>query len=112
MKKKNSPNSIAAEDDDMRDEYDFSHGVRGKYAKALKEDGYTIRIYRRDGSFSERRVLGESMVTLEPDVQRHFPDSKAVNRALRKLISLNPGRRKPVSKKVAGDVTSKKSVRA
>jgi len=72
-------------------ETDFSKGVRGKYAAALKKNGYTIRVCRSDGTFEETRVLGESLVSLDPDVQAYFPDSQAVNRALRKLISTERG---------------------
>ena len=74
--------------DAMQPEYDFSDGVRGKYAKRLKEDGYTIRIYHNDGTFSERRVLGEKTVTLDADVWEYFSSSDTVNNALRTLISL------------------------
>jgi len=102
MKKKISPRSVANIDDDIRAEYDFSGGVRGKYAHILKEEGYTIRVYRRDGTFTEKRVLGEKTITLEPDVQEYFPDSKAVNRALRTLISLIPNKRRVATKKAAG----------
>jgi hypothetical protein len=75
---------------DMRAEYDFSGGVRGKYAAALREEGYTIREYNADGTFVETRVLGEKTVTLAPDVWEYFPSSQAVNHALRTLISLIP----------------------
>ena len=71
-------------------EYDFSGGVRGKYAKTLRENGYTIRVYHADGTFSETRVLGEKTVVLEPDVYQYFSDSKSVNDALRTLISIVP----------------------
>jgi hypothetical protein len=74
---------------------DFSTGVRGKYAAALKKNGYIIRVNRSDGTVREERVTGESLVSLDPDVQAHCPDSKAVNRALRKLIA-------------AGDLTNPK----
>lgn len=74
--------------DAMKPEYDFSGGIRGKYAKRLKEEGYTIRIYHSDGTFSERHVLGEKTVVLEPDVWEYFSTSDAVNNALRTLISL------------------------
>lgn len=77
-------------DEDMRPEYDFSGGVRGKYAKRLRENGYTIRIYHDDGTFSERRVLGEKTVILDADVWEYFSSSEAVNNALRTLISLVP----------------------
>jgi len=51
----------------MRDEYDFSKGVRGKYAKRFAE--------------------GTNLVLLEPEVARYFPTAQAVNKALRSLIS-------------------------
>ena len=54
--------------DEMQPEYDFSGGIRGKDAKRLKENGYTIRIYHTDGTFSERRVFGEKNVILDADV--------------------------------------------
>ena len=50
----------------MRDNYDFSKGVRGKYAKLYKE--------------------GTNVVLLEPEVARAFPDSASVNKALKKLM--------------------------
>ena len=49
----------------MRDEYDFSGGERGKYAKRYRE--------------------GTNLVRLDPDVAKVFPTSEAVNRALRDL---------------------------
>jgi len=85
MKKKNSAKRAVAEPEIP--ETDFSKGVRGKYAAAMKKNGYTIRLYRAGGRVEEKRVLGESLVSLDPDVQAYFPDSTAVNRALRKLIS-------------------------
>jgi len=100
MKKKTPLRSVVV-NDDLRPEYDFSGGVRGTYAQALKEKGYTIRVYHRDGTFSEKQVLGEQTVTLEPDVREYFPNSEAVNRALRTLISLVPEKRKTASKKAA-----------
>lgn len=50
----------------MRDEYDMSGGVRGKYAGHLRGD--------------VRRV------TLDPDVAAAFPDAESVNEALRVLL--------------------------
>src|SRR5260370_14214613 len=85
MKKKSSVKRAAAEPEIP--ESDFSKGLRGKCAAAIKKHGYTIRVYRPDGRVEEKQVLGESLVSLDPDVQAYFPDSKAVNRALRKLIS-------------------------
>ena len=51
---------------DMADEYDFSKGVRGKYAKRYAE--------------------GTNVVVLAPDVAEFFPDSDSVNAALRALV--------------------------
>jgi hypothetical protein len=79
-----------SDETEMRAEYDFSGGVRGKYAATLREEGYTIREYNDDGTFNETRVLGVKMVTLAPDVWEYFPNSQAVNHALRTLISLIP----------------------
>lgn len=75
-------------DDEMLPHYDFSGGVRGKYAKRLRENGYTIRVIHDDGTYTETRVPGERMIVIEPDVWEHFPNSQAVNHALRTLISL------------------------
>lgn len=54
----------------MRKEYDFSEGVRGKYAK--------------------RYARGSNVVVLEPDVARLYPDAEAVNRALRAIAEVAP----------------------
>jgi hypothetical protein len=59
---------IKAARDDMRPEYDFTGGVRGKWAARYAE--------------------GTNVVLLDPDVAAMFPDSKAVNRALRVLVEL------------------------
>ncbi len=56
------------ESDDMRPEYDFSGGVRGKHHRAYRE--------------------GTNVVVLEPDVAKVFRTSESVNRALRLLIDL------------------------
>jgi hypothetical protein len=53
---------------DMRDHYDFRGGVRGKYAARYAE--------------------GTNVVLLEADVAAHFPDSQAVNEALRALVAI------------------------
>jgi hypothetical protein len=79
--------------DDMRPEYDFTGGVRGKHYKVLREEGYVVRIYNDDGTVTERHVAGERTVILEPDVYEYFPNSQAVNQALRTLISLVPEKR-------------------
>lgn len=77
-------------DDEMRPEYDFSGGVRGKHYQVLREDDYIVRVTNDDGTATERRVVGERTVVLEPDVYEYFPDSQTVNQALRTLISLVP----------------------
>ncbi|MPY89349.1 MAG: hypothetical protein GEU99_15660 [Luteitalea sp.] len=53
---------------DMRPEYDFSSGVRGKHHEAYK--------------------AGTNVVFLDADVAKVFTDSAAVNRALRLLLDL------------------------
>lgn len=53
---------------EMLDEYDFSKGVRGKYASAYHE--------------------GVNIVKIDDDVTQIFPDSKSVNEALRTLMRL------------------------
>jgi len=56
----------------MRDEYDFSGGVRGKYA--------------------ERFAHGSNVVVLDPDVASEFGTREAVNRALREEIERRHGK--------------------
>lgn len=73
-------------DKEMRDEYDFSKGVRGKHAKALR-DGHRTIIHKSDGSTVTRETRP---IILEPDVQEYFSDAESVNRALRGLIALVP----------------------
>ncbi len=55
-------------DPDMLDEYDFSKGVRGKYA--------------------QRYAAGTNVVVLAPDVAAAFPDADSVNEALRALVKI------------------------
>jgi hypothetical protein len=54
------------EHDEMLPEYEFSDGVRGKYA----------------GRFSK----GAKVVQIEPELSEQFPTSKAVNDALREIV--------------------------
>jgi hypothetical protein len=63
MKKTSNP---ADSSDDLRPEYDFRGGVRGKYVRRFRE--------------------GANIVVLDPDVAAEFKDSEAVNDALRKLL--------------------------
>jgi len=70
----------------MLPEYDFrgKKGVRGKYFQALREGHRTV-IHKADGS----TVVKETRpIFLDEDLQALFPDSEAVNRALRELISI------------------------
>jgi hypothetical protein len=60
--------SAKSADKDMRAEYDFSRGVRGKY----------FRRYQR----------GANVVVLEPDVAKAFPNAGAVNDSLRALANI------------------------
>lgn len=60
-------------EDDMRAEYDFSGGVRGKYV---------ARVGR-----------GTNVVILDPDVARVFKTTEAVNTALRSQIGKRAGRK-------------------
>ncbi len=53
---------------DMRKEYDFSKGIRGKYAKKYK--------------------AGTNIVLLDPDVAKIFKTPKSVNQALRSLAKI------------------------
>jgi hypothetical protein len=75
-------------DKDMRSEYDFRGGVRGKHYKALQA-GYTVTVHKADGTTVVKDVLPkEGSVVLEPEVRAYFPDSESVNKALRCLIPL------------------------
>ncbi len=53
-------------DNEIRDEYDFSKGDRGKYVERLKG--------------------GSNFVLLEPELAEQFPSDRAVNEALRELL--------------------------
>ena len=61
---------MSSDKDTLRDEYPeelIRSGVRGKYAKSYRE--------------------GTNVVLIDPDLQKIFPDSEAVNRALREYLS-------------------------
>ena len=55
-------------EDEMRAEYDFSGGVRGK--------------------FYQEYIKGTNVVLLDPDVAEVFRDSETVNQALRTLMTI------------------------
>lgn len=57
--------AMSSAHDELREEYDFSQGERGKY--------------------SERYAQGSNVVVLEPDVAERFRSSEEVNEALRKI---------------------------
>lgn len=81
-------------EEDMRPEYDFSGGARGRHYRAMQA-GYTITVHQSDGTTlvqDVRPVAGA--VVLDPDVREYFPDSESVNAALRSLIRLIPAARK------------------
>jgi len=77
-------------DNNMRVEYDFTGGVRGKHYGAMQA-GYTITTHNADGTTVVKDVMPKKgAVALEPDILAYFPDSESVNRALRCLIPLLP----------------------
>lgn len=68
--------------DEILPEYDFSRGVRNKYAS--------------------RYAAGSAVVVLEPDVAAAFPNSREANEALRALMGIiqkHRNRRPPLSAK-------------
>lgn len=88
----NPTKSAKPEPDEMLPEYDFSGGVRGKHAQALRE-GYSVTVYNMDSTSTVKEYLPQAdLIKLEQDVQAFFPDSESVNSALRGLIALIPQR--------------------
>ena len=67
--------------DELRPEYDcdYSKGVRGKYYKRILKEGANV-------------------VVLEPDVAKAFPDSAAVNDALRIVLKAGQAARRLTSR--------------
>jgi len=59
---------INQDDSEMLTEYDFSKGIRGKYAQRYSE--------------------GTNIVKLDNDVAKMFPTAKSVNDALRVLTKI------------------------
>ena len=83
----------------MREEYDFTGGVRGRHHKSI-QTGYTVTIHRTDGTKEIRDVKPqEGAVVLAPDVLEYFPDSESVNATLRSLMNLIPKKRHPARKR-------------
>ena len=65
---------VMKNDPDMLEEYDFSKGIRGKYANRYAE--------------------GTNLVLIDPDVAEFFPDHDSINEALRSLINIIKKRQK------------------
>ncbi len=59
---------VMKNDPDMLEEYDFSNGIRGKYAAQYKK--------------------GTNLIKLDPELIEYFPDSVSVNEALKSLAKL------------------------
>jgi hypothetical protein len=62
---------------EMRAAYNFSRGVRGKYAR--------------------RYAQGTNVVVLDPDVAKVFPSAESVNRSLRALADIIRQQKKPLA---------------
>jgi len=73
----------------MLEEYDFSMGTQGKYAKRYEE--------------------GTNVVVIDPDVAEFFPDHDSVNQALRSLTKIIKRQKKGVPNKSL-KLTSKQRV--
>jgi hypothetical protein len=71
-------NKARKRNNEMLREYDFSQGIRGKYAR--------------------RYVKGSNVVVLEPDVAKMFPNAQAVNSSLRSLAEIIRRRKSAVAK--------------
>ena len=96
--KKDISEEVDIENSTLRPEYDFTGGVRGKHSRALRQ-GHTVKISKSDGTtIVQHFKLEEGTVILEPDVRRYFPDSEAVNAALRCLIPLLATKRRAKTK--------------
>jgi hypothetical protein len=74
------------ESDELRSEYDFSKGVRGKHHEAYE--------------------AGTNVVLLDADVAKAFPDSPSINKALRMLLEIRDTEKaKSLGAQVKRDVT-------
>ena len=62
--------------DDLLNEYDFSNGVRGKYAAKLAEENGYIKV--------------------DPVVFKYFKKAENINKVLLAIIQSLPDKRKPV----------------
>ena len=59
----------------MLEDYEFSKGIRGKYARRYHQSS--------------------NIVVLEPDVAKEFPNSQSVNQALRSLSARRKSENEP-----------------
>ncbi|MDI6739766.1 MAG: hypothetical protein QME74_05320 [Candidatus Edwardsbacteria bacterium] len=75
-------------DPDMLEEYDFSGGVRGKYARRYAE--------------------GTNVVVVDSDVAEYFPDHDSVNQALRSLAEIIKRRLKAEPAAARGRATARR----
>jgi hypothetical protein len=75
-------------DPDMLEEYDFSKGIQGKYAKKYNE--------------------GTNVVVIDPDVAKFFPDHDSVNEALRSLTEIIKRQKKTPKKSPHRTVDSRR----
>ncbi len=57
--------------DEMKKNYNFTGGIRGKYAKRYHQS--------------------VNIIVLDPDVAEHFPNAESVNQALRTVHALKHG---------------------
>ena len=73
MKKPSNRKPARVDREEMLPEYDFSKGIRNKYAARFAE--------------------GTNLILLAPDVAAEFKTSDAVNRALRAVIKSRAKRR-------------------
>ena len=71
-------NKARERNNEMLREYDFSQGIRGKYAR--------------------RYTKSSNVVVLEPGVAEVFPDAQAVNSSLRSLAEIIRRRNSTVAK--------------
>jgi hypothetical protein len=69
---------VREKNNEMLRDYDFSQGVRGKYAR--------------------RYARGSNVVVLDPDVAKVFPNAEAVNSSLRSLAAIIRRRKSRASK--------------
>ena len=79
MKRNQGRRKPRSDEDTLRPEYDFSKGVRGKHAA--------------------RYTQGTNVVAIDPQVLDVFPDSVAVNQALRALAPVLRQQRRGAAKR-------------